>query len=373
MVDLPIVATFPSHTPRMRPLAMAPTPRWLAYGIAGLILGAVPVQAQYLDARLVPRGALRVDFSPHYTNYDLRFSFGTPGVADGTAEPLGTDLTTPIAGSNLFPTLTNAEGAFRALTGNAAYRLNAGRFETIRDADVRHFPFGFALGLSSRLTVRVNLPIVTTRSQLRFTSDSTDANVGWNLASETYGDATTAADAAQLISQLSAAIAEVQALIAGGSFGCPTSAQCDAANASVAQAQALLDNLLLATGLAAGAEVVPFAPLAGSAEGAAIETAIETVASELQALGATLVTARLPLPVSRLSADDINNTLLGGPDFAAAPIAFNRQTKFGDIEVGARGGSFTPRDITIPPGRCTARRTAACGSAVRHRWESPGR
>ena len=61
--------------------------KFAAY-IALALSGAGSAHAQYLDARLIPRGALRIDFSPHYTNYNLRFSFGTPGVPDGTAEPL---------------------------------------------------------------------------------------------------------------------------------------------------------------------------------------------------------------------------------------------------------------------------------------------
>ncbi len=294
--------------------------------------------AQYLDARLIPRGALRIDFSPHYTNYNLRFSFGTPGIADGTAEPLGTDLTVDTAGSNIFPTFSGAENAIRSLTGDAAYRLNVGKFLTIRDADVRHFPFGFALGLSQRLTVRLNIPIVTTRSQVTFTSDTTDANVGWNLANENYGDATTAADAAALISQLSAAISEIEAMIAAGNFGCPTGPGCDQARSIVTRATTLLGNLFALTGLGAGAEAVAFAPLATSTAGAAVLAEIAAVALNLQALGASPVTATLPLPTGRLSADDINNVLLAGPDFAALPIGFNRQTKFGDIEIGARFG-----------------------------------
>lgn len=311
--------------------------KFAAY-IALALSGAGSAHAQYLDARLIPRGALRIDFSPHYTNYNLRFSFGTPGIADGTAEPLGTDLTVDTAGSNIFPTFSGAENAIRSLTGDAAYRLNVGKFSTIRDADVRHFPFGFALGVSRRLTVRLNIPIVTTRSQVTFTNDTTDANVGWNMADENYGTTTTAADAAALINQLSAAISEIEALIAAGNFGCPTGPACDQARGVVTRATALLGNLFAITGLGAGAEAVAFAPLATSAAGAAVLAEIAAVASELQALGTSPVTATLPLPTGRLSADDINNFLLAGPDFTALPIGFNRQTKFGDIEIGARFG-----------------------------------
>lgn len=311
--------------------------KFAAYIVVALS-GAGSAHAQYLDARLIPRGALRIDFSPHYTNYNLRFSFGTPGVADGTAEPLGTDLTVDTAGSNIFPTFSDAENAVRSLTGDAAYRLNVGKFLTIRDADVRHFPFGFALGVSQRLTVRLNIPIVTTRSQVTFTSDTTDANVGWNLANENYGNETTAADAAALISQLSAAISEIEAMITAGDFGCPSGPGCDQARGIVMRATTLLGNLFALTGLGADAEAVAFAPLETSAAGAAVLAEIAAVALELQALGASPVTGTLPLPTGRLSADAINDTLLCGPDcphFAALPIGFNRQTRFGDIEIGA--------------------------------------
>ena len=190
------------------------------------------------------------------------------------------------------------------------------------------------MGLSQRLTVRLNIPIVTTRSQVTFTSDTTNANVGWNLANENYGDA--AADAAALISELSAAISEIEAMIAAGNFGCPTGPGCDLARGVVTRATILLGNLFAITGL--GAEPVAFAPLATSAAGAAVLAEIAVVTVNLQAMGASPVTATLPLPTGRLSADDLNNVLLAGPDFAALPIGFNRQTKFGDIEIGARFG-----------------------------------
>ena len=184
---------------------------------AGFAVGAVsfalalakpggPAAAQYIDARLIPKGALRIDFSPHYTNYDTRFSFGTPGLTDGTPEPLGTDLTADTVGSNVFPTLAAAEDAIRDVIGDALYRINVGSFNTIRDADVRRFAFGFTLGVSERLTVRANIPIVTTRSQVTFTSDSTAANVGFNLATPEFGDAGTVNGALFLIDQLEVAV-----------------------------------------------------------------------------------------------------------------------------------------------------------------------
>ena len=170
----------------------------VAFLTLALALSADAAAAQYIDARLIPKGALRIDFSPHYTNYNFRFSLGTPGLFDGTAEPLGTDLTVLLAGSNIFPTLAAAEAAIQTFSGDATYQINVGSFRTIRDADVRHFPFGFSLGLLDRLTLRLNVPIVITRSQITFTNDTPDANVGWNLANENYGNLTPPSQAAQI-------------------------------------------------------------------------------------------------------------------------------------------------------------------------------
>ena len=314
---------------------------WLASALVAvaLVTGTTGAQAQYIDARLVPRGALRIDASPHYTNYDMRFSFGTLGLPDGTAEPLGTDLTADTVGSNLFPDLAPAETAIRDVIGDAMYRINVGTFNTVRDADERRFPFGFALGLTDRITLRANVPIVTTRSQITFTSDSTDANVGWNVATVELGDETTSAQAALLLQELQTAITEVEMLIAGGSFGCPSGPACAPAQAAVDRANLLLDNLRLLTGLGADEAFVPFAPLATSAAGTAITGGISGVATELQALGSSLVTATLPLPASKLAEDDINQLLTSpGLGFDAEPLSFSRQTKLGDIEIGARIG-----------------------------------
>lgn len=315
-------------------------PHLWAWPLAATLLAVNASEAQYIDARLIPKGALRVDFSPRYSNFNQRFSLGTPGLVDGAPEALGADLTTDSAGSNLFPSLAAADAAIGAITGDPTYRMNVGTFTTVRDGDIRHFPFGFAFGLTSRITLRANIPLVTTRSQVMFTNDTTNANAGLNGARTEGGDATSAVQAQALIGELTTAIGEIEALIAAGSFGCPSSPSCTQAMASVMRAQALLDNILAITGLAAGQEFVPFAPTAGSAAGMAIAGEVAAVAAELLALGSSPVTTTLPLPGSR-AAEDAVNGVLTGQGFAAAPLAFNRQTKLGDIEVGARFGLLT--------------------------------
>ncbi|MCZ6918252.1 MAG: hypothetical protein O7I93_15870 [Gemmatimonadetes bacterium] len=316
-------------------------PQAWAWPLAAALVGAAePAAAQYIDARLIPKGALRIDFSPQYTNFNQRFSLGTPGLIDGAPEPLGADLTADSTGGNVFPSLRGADEAIRAIIGDPTYTMNVGAFNTVRDGDVRHFPFGFTFGLTDRITLRVHIPLVTTRSQVTFTNDTTDANAGLNGARTEGGDATSAVQAAALINELTMAIGQVEGLIAGGSFGCPSSPSCAQAMASVVRAQSLLNNLLVITGLGAGQEFVAFAPLANSSAGQAIAAEIAAVAAELQSLGSSAVTTTLPLPAGRAAEGDVNG-VLAGQGFAAAPLAFNRQTKLGDIEVGARFGLLT--------------------------------
>ena len=68
---------------------------------------------QYVDARVLPRGQLRVGFLPSYGHYDTRFD------SSGTIQPLGYYLSPDTAGSNFLPTISGAETAVRRLTGDS--------------------------------------------------------------------------------------------------------------------------------------------------------------------------------------------------------------------------------------------------------------
>ncbi len=307
---------------------------------AALCLTSTPSSAQIVDARVLPRGVFRFEFAPHYTNYDRRFALGSPGVSDGEPEFLGADLTADTAGSNLLPAILPSEEAIRSIIGDPGYRINVGAFNTVLDADIRRFPFSLAFGLTDRLTVTAKLPIVTTRLQVAFDSDSTDANVGWNQAVEEIAGAPAAGQAAALVDQLTAAVTDLQGRIGAGDFGCPTGAACAQAQAALARATNLRDNLLALTGLGEGnGAPPPFAPLEMSDAGVAITNEIDAVAAELQTLAGAFITAALPLPQERLGAEDVNgifpNPALG---YDADPLEFVRATHFGDAELGIRYG-----------------------------------
>lgn len=326
----PASAYRPTHLPSYRPLAAAI--------VAFAAVSVTPAHAQYPDARLVPRGALSVSFEPRYESYRERFD------AAGNLEPLGTDVSDSAAGARLFPTLVASQDAVRAMLGDATYAMSAGAFQTALDADIRTFPFTFRFGLTSRLTVSASIPVVTTRSQVSFAADSTTANVGWNQVAGAAGNEQAASQIRALLQELESAAQFVEAQIAAGAYGCPSSPSCTAAQDAVTRARALGLNLSSLSGLDAtgtvAAELPPFAPLASSAAGSAIGQAIATLVAELQSLGAPAFTGAFPLPDGRLGTDDIG-TVLSDPEFgyAALPLAFTRyRQKLGDVELGLRVG-----------------------------------
>jgi hypothetical protein len=302
-------------------------------------------RAQYPDARLVPRGVLRISFEPQYWNARERFD------AADNVEALGTDFSDSTAGVRLFPTIALSEQAVRSLTGDSAYATNAGAFRTTLEADVRRFPLELHFGITDWLSLSASVPFVTTRSQVSFVVDSTSSNVGWNQIASQAGNAAALGEIQALLTQLEAAAQSVEAQISAGGYDCPAGPICDQARSAVTRArQIALDVTTLSGADAAGnlsTVLPPFAPLASSSSGLALLATIQNLAVELQTLGAPAVTATLPLPNGRLAADDINGVLTGaGFGYEASPLQFSKlRQALGDAAVGLRIGLLRKRQL----------------------------
>jgi hypothetical protein len=299
-----------------------------------------PLVAQFPDAWIAPRGVLRIGFEPQYTNYGQRFD------AAGVKQPLGTDFTDVAAGVRLVPTLYSPQIAIRSITGDSVYTMNTGAWQTTWEADIRRFPLNLQLGISSRLTFTASIPLVTTRSQVDFVVDSSDADQGWNQVTVEAGNAGASAQVQQLLTELEAGAAFVEGRIGAGDYGCPTSAQCDQARDLVDRTRRLTTDLTVLTGVAqdgSDAEILPpFAPLSSSTAGQAILGVIQATSTELQSFGASGLTTTLPLPGTRLSSDDVNAMLVNsaGLGYDAFPLEFVKyHLKLGDTEVGLRWGA----------------------------------
>ena len=347
MVGLPLLLRFPpvmkdTKKPKLRVRRRSSTAAFLALACVG-ISAATPAAtlAQYPDTYMLGRGVLRMSFEPSYVNWGYRFD------TSGVAEPLGTDLSFDSTAGNFFPTLTPAERAIWSITGDSTLGINAGAFRTTLDADVRRFPFNFRLGLLDRLTFTASIPVVTTRMQVDFVVDTTETNVGWNQASALSNAAAGAVpQIAELLGQVEASANALDATVNSGGLDCPTGPQCDSARDLVSRARALVNDLIALTGVNAGGQLAttlpPFAPMASSAAGQALASAIQGISAEFRALGAPAVTGTLPLPAAKISPDSVGiqtvltETSAGfGYDAQALEFAKYRQ-KLGDLELGLR-------------------------------------
>jgi hypothetical protein len=298
--------------------------------LAALLGSARTAEAQYPDARIVPRGTLRFDFAPEYISYSERFA------SDGTIEPLGTDFSDPNADVRLIPSMWTPQDAIRSIIGDADYTIDAGAFRTTLDGDIRRFPLNLELGISNRLSITASIPLVTTRAQVNLVIDSTSSDMGVNDAALLNEPATR-----QLMEELEAGAAFVESQILAGGYGCPASAQCAEAQTLVSRTRTLVGDLMALTGvLAQGVNPIlpPNAPLESSSAGLAVTAAVEDVKGDLATFGATPVTQSLVLPTTPIDTVAFNNMLVAdGWGYGADPLSFVKYSmKFGDAEVGVR-------------------------------------
>ena len=109
----------------------------------------------------VPAGVLRVELDGSMETWDHR-------CLDGERAPLGTDLSSPAAGSDLLPSLSDADARIGRITGLTGYRLNLGALTTDALAEEGRGSLGLALGLTRAITIFGRMPLVRTRVQTTY-------------------------------------------------------------------------------------------------------------------------------------------------------------------------------------------------------------
>jgi hypothetical protein len=170
-----------------------------------------------------------------------------------------------------------------------------------------------AVGLTDRITVTAEVPLVTTRSQVDLTVDSTNADLGWNQAAPGAANPTAVAEIQALLMDLETAASFVEGQIAAMGYDCPTGPICDQARDAVLRARRMQTDIMLLSGVDAttgvGGRIPAHAPIEGSAPGLAVTNAIATLVADLQGLGAPSITGTLPLPSAPVTRDDIDALL----------------------------------------------------------------
>jgi hypothetical protein len=303
---------------------------WLAFALLSVLPRSA--SAQIIDARLVPPGVLRMALSPQYQSWDQMFA------PDGSAIPLGKYFSADSAGSNVFPNLANAEAAIRSITGDQSFRFNIGALNTRVDADLRRFPFEATVGLSRRLTLSVTVPIVVTRVNTGITLDTTNATAGFNQAAAVEAGSFTGQDLTiQLLAELDASAAGLQARITTGSYGCPGSSTCAQAQAVLARTRTMRSNLAL---LLTARPLPAVMPIDRSPAGLAMRSSLVALSADLQTFGVSGINSDfLPLPGRRLSAPNVQTILADSVfGYVTGIPGYSKHPHLGNVEVTARLG-----------------------------------
>jgi hypothetical protein len=265
----------------------------------------------------VPTGVLRVDLDGSVETWDHRW-------LDGERAPLGTDLSSPAAGSDILPSLSDADARIGRITGLTGYHLNLGALTTDALAEESRGSLGLALGLTRAITIFGNIPLVRTRVQTTYA-----------LAPTTTSDAglTPGTDAqATFFDQFNTSLAALTQRLAAGDFDGDPALKARA-ESTLQDATALRDDLfgLLADPLTASS----FVPTATSTAGTAVTT-------RLSALQTTLATdfgvpgfSELPtLPTAPAATADLLAALSDPSGPTALRLDESKLTFRGDAEAG---------------------------------------
>lgn len=293
------------------------------------------------DAAPVPAGMLRLRVTTAWTRFDQRFA------ADGRLVPLGADLSTDALGVAQLPRLAPIENGLRTLAGDPQLRLSLGRLDVRSNARIVVTPISLEYGITRRLSVGVQVPIVQTRRvvQARVNEDSTMlANVG--LVPSGTRDAAAAQN--RLVADAYRRGADSLAILIAECPANPGAAGCSSVNANPADAaaarQVALEFAAAVTALGVDAASVNLAPRDGSALSESIDAQRLAINQRLQQyLGAdagassSIFAAQnafsyLDLQGQRGAPGLLQSDLGGGLD----SLGTTDRLGIGDVSVGAR-------------------------------------
>jgi hypothetical protein len=288
--------------------------------VLACLLAPSAVRAQLAPVG-VPAGAVRVDLDGAVDIWDHRW-------LDGKREPLGADLSSPAFGSDLLPSLGDADARIGRITGLSDYRLNLGALATDALADEGRGFLGLALGISRAITIFGRIPLVRTRVQPHFALDPAGADAGFNPGS----DLQTA-----FFQQFDASLTGLSDRLAAGDFdGNP--ALKARAQSTLAGGTSLRDDLfgLLSDPVTAS----PFVPTATSAAGTALDARVTALQTSLATdFGVSGFTAAPALPAETITAEEFV-FFLADP---AGPIA----TRPGETKITFRGDAEAGLALTL--------------------------
>lgn len=301
------------------------------------------------DAIMVPRGVIRFSALGDWAWFNQRYGVG------GVVEPLGRAFTLDSLGVAQLPTLLlPVQSGLRPLTGLPDWNPTLGNSALNLRARVGTFPITIEAGLSSRLSVSVDVPYVETESSAFFNVNTTgtEGNIGFNPA---LTNTAAAAQDAAVFAQFNASASALDQKLRDCATD-PSGSGCAELNAQRASAQSLVDNSrAFATGVNGFYTSSPFVPITGTDAQNAIESriaAFKSMYAQFAGLGVPQISANGPFAAqNRLTVTDAQRILTDASfGIGADSLKTAVRSHFGDIDIGGRlllfdsfGGRTTER------------------------------
>ncbi|HEY8061357.1 MAG TPA: hypothetical protein VID74_01105 [Gemmatimonadales bacterium] len=282
--------------------------RRLTLALAATALAAAASSAQ-LPLITVPTGALRIDLAGSFYPNDHYWDGGSTrplgSTIDGTANPLVSALQTGLG----------------QLLGTPVTGLGLGKVTALAAREHGVGTVGLGYGLTHRITIFVNAPLVYVRTRVSMSVDPSTARVGLNPG----GDAA-------FFAQFDAALASLSAKIQHGDYAG------DPATLALAQ-QTLASGSALRTGtfalLADPVTASPVLPVRTDAYGVQLLQQITTLQGTLSnQLGVTSFMLAPGLPATPLTSDNFAALVASPVGFSLTTTNKLSQLVLGDIEAG---------------------------------------
>jgi len=292
--------------------------------------------AQAVERTDVPgRGILRVTFDPRIMTWNDEFT-------DGGRRRLGFGLTGDTVGSRYIPALAQLEQNVRTVTGDLPLlprfvaSLGAGLLSVRQER--RTTPVTAELGLTSRLSVSLTVPIVrvSTRSGLQLSTAG--ANLGLNPRLNVAG-----ADAAYVafFTQFDSTLARFDQNIAAGQYGCAGNAPCAARDSSAYwhSVRAALHEVTYGVGNP-GSPGSPFMPLDSSGAGRGIDSTVAHIKRDMvAAFGVAGFDTTFLLPADTVTGLLVRAVIVDsaiGFGYNRIPFRTGFRYGLGDVELAAK-------------------------------------
>jgi hypothetical protein len=296
--------------------------------VSPALTGGAMLAGQAVERTDTPeRGVLRVTFDPRIMTWNDQFT-------DAGRMRLGAPLTGDTVGGRYIPVVARLEQNVRAASGLANFVASLGAGLLSVRQERRTYPTMAELGLTSRLSVSLMVPIVRIATRASLSLSSRGANLGVNpLVLNALGARGTDST---FFAQFDMALAQLDQQAAG----CAAPPSPCAARDSSARWHGVRD-VLRGSVYGVGETGSPFLPLDTSIAGKAIDS---TIARIQQGLSVTFGIAGFDTTVA-LASDTLTGAvfeqILLSPDpsgfgYATVPFIRNFRYRLGDVEVAAK-------------------------------------